>query len=447
MIRAKYRLPRTCNRARRKGPRIRSYSIRKEIAFLQREGTRRLLTAGFTLIASLFAVEVAHSQTTLTLHDAIRQAENSALAHQGQDQVDAARGFARQAGLRPNPRLYIQSEDLRPWASNFDFANGTEDYGYLSQTFEVDGKRAKRVDLANANTRRSQAEQEMLEQQIAGRVASAYWSAVASARIVTLLEHDLSAVDDMVRYHKERVDAGAMRGADLLRMQIERDRLMMSLEAARRDMTLTRIELFRQMGRPLDPQVQLTDPIDNLAPIQTETLATVLAVRADVAAAREAVTAAQADVKLQKALGVPDLDLLGGYKRNSGANTLYGALQIPLPFSNRNQGEVQRAEANLHLAQDQLLQVEMSIRADVTSAEEGYSRQREIVEHVLPDMRSRAQQNLTIMNDAYKTGGMDLLRYIDAERTAIDVEVSALRSLADFQQSALRLTLAYGARP
>ena len=29
----------------------------------------------------------------------------------------------------------------------------------------------------------------------------------------------------------------------------------------------------------------------------------------------------------------------------------------------------------------------------------------------------------------------------------IDVEVSALRSLADYQQSALRLTLAYGERP
>jgi outer membrane protein, heavy metal efflux system len=435
------------NRGRRKGPRIQSHRTRKERTHLRRGGTGRLLTACCTLIASVFAAEVAYSQTALTLHSAIQQAESSALAHQGQDRVEAARGIARQAGLRPNPRLYIQSEDLRPWASNFDFANGTEDYSYLSQTFEMDRKRAKRVDLANANIRRSQAEQGLLERQIAGRVASAYWAAVASARIVKLLEDDLSAVDDMVRYHKERVEAGAMRGADLLRMQIERDRLVTSLEAARRDMTLTRIELFRQMDRPLDLKVQFVDPIDNLAPIQSEPMATVLASRADVAAAREAVAAAQADVKLQKALGVPDIDLLGGYKRNSGANTLYGGVQIQLPLSNRNQGEVQRAAANLQFAQDQLQQVEMSVRADVTSAEEVYARQREIVEHVLPDMRSRAQQNLAIMNDAYKTGGIDLLRYIDAERTAIDVKVSALRSLADYQQSALRLTLAYGARP
>src|SRR6201985_964892 len=143
----------------------------------QREETRHLLATCLMLIASLFAGEAAHGQRTLTLHSAIEQAESSALTHQGQDQVDVARGFAKQAGLRPNPRLYLQSEDLRPWASNFDFANQTENYAYLGQTFEMDRKRAKRVDLANANIRRSQAEQQLLEQQIAGRVANAYWAA------------------------------------------------------------------------------------------------------------------------------------------------------------------------------------------------------------------------------------------------------------------------------
>ena len=398
-------------------------------------------------MAALLLAGDAFSQTALTLHQAIQRAESSSMAHQAQDQVDAARGMVRQAGLRPNPRLYIQSEDLRPWANDFDFANNTEDYAYVGESFELAGKRGKRVELASANIRRSEAEQQLMEQQIAGHVASAYWSAVVSSRIVKLLEDDLKVVDDMVRYHKERVDAGAMRGADLLRMQIERDRLVMALEAARRDMIMARIELFRQMDRPDDPSVQLTDAIDNLAPIETQSLATVLAARADVAAAKEAVAAAAADVKLQKAMGVPDLDLLGGYKRDVGTNTAYGALQIPLPFGNRNQGEIARAQANLTFAQDQLQQVEMSVRADVASAEEGYARQRDIVEHVLPDMHSRAQQNLAIMSDAYKTGGMDLLRYIDAERTAIDVEVSALRALAEFQQSALRLTLAYGGRP
>ncbi len=369
------------------------------------------------------------------------------MAHQGQDHVDAAQGLARQAGLRPNPRLYLQSEDLRPWANDFDFANNTEDYGYLGQTFELDRKRAKRVEVARANVRRTEAERSLIEQQVAGRVAGAYWSAVASTRILKLLEDDMRAIDEMVRYHKERVDAGAMRGVDLLRMQIERDRLVIALEAARRDASLARLELFRQMGRSPDDQIKLSDSLDTLSPVRVQTVTAVLASRADVQAAREAVAAAQADVKLQKAMRVPDLDLLGGYKRNSGFNTAYGGLQISLPFGNRNQGEIERAEAALRLAQDQLRQLEISVAADVAAAEENYTRQRTIVEQILPDMRARAQQNLSILSDAYKTGGVDLLRYIDAERTAIDVEISALRSLAEFQQSGLRLMLANGVRP
>ncbi len=361
--------------------------------------------------------------------------------------VDAAQGSVTQAGLRPNPRLYLQSEDLRPWASDFDFGSQTEDYGYVGQTFELDRKRAKRVEAAKDNLRRTEAERQLLEQQIAGRAAGAYWSVVASTRIVALLEEDMIAVDDMVRYHRERVDAGAMRGVDLLRMQIERDRLVIALQSARRERTLARIELFRQMGQAPDSTVQLTDSINAITPVPSQTIAAVLASRADAAAAREAVSLAEQEIKLQKAIGVPDLDLLAGYKRNSGENTLFTGLQMQLPFTNRNQGEVQRARARLRLAQDQLAQIESSVAAEVKAAEEDYTRQKEIVQDVLPDMRARAQQNLAILSEAYKTGGIDLLRYLDAERTAIDVEVSALHSLTAYQQSAVNLTLAYGARP
>ena len=383
----------------------------------------------------------------LSLHEAIQQSLTSPQARIGQDQVDAVRGSAIQAGLRPNPRLYLQSEDLRPWADNFDFPNATEDYAYVGQVFELGGKRSRRLDLAKANVRQAEANQMMLNQQIAGRVAAAYWIAATSAGIEQLLEEDLHAVDEIVRYNKARVDAGAMRGVDLIRVQIERDRLLLALEAAKREVVLSRIDLFRQMGRTPTSNVSLSDSLDSAAPLKTESLAVVLTARADVAAAREAVTAAEADVRLQRAVGVPDLDLLGGFKRNSGYNTAYTSLQIPLPFRNRNQGEVARAEASVRLAKDRLQQLELSVGADISAAQEAYTHQQAVVRDILPEMRARAKQNLAIMDDAYRTGGVDLLRYLDAERTAFDVEVTALRTLADFQQAGLRLQLAYGVQP
>ncbi len=412
----------------------------------------RKASLSFAIALTALTSSAAFGQTlprrpSLSLHEAIQQSETSPQVREGQDRVDAARGSLLQAGLRPNPRLYLQSEDLRPWADHFDFPNATEDYGYLGQLVELGGKRAGRIDLAKADVRQAEADRLLLRQQIAGRVAAAYWAAAASAGIAKLLEENMKAVDEIVRYNRARVDAGAMRGIDLIRVQIERDRLLLALEAARREAVVTRIELFRQMGRTPDQNIELTDSLDSALPIQTQNMVSVLAARADVVAAREAVGVAEAEVKFQRAIGIPDLDLLGGYKRNSGDNTLYTSLQIPLAFRNRNQGEIAKAGANVQLAKDRLQQLELSISADIAAAQETYARQQIVVRDILPDMRARAKQNLTIMDDAYRTGGVDLLRYLDAERTAFEVEVSALHTLAEYQQAGLRLQLAYGVYP
>lgn len=384
---------------------------------------------------------------SLTLRDAIQQAQASPRARAAQDRVDAAQGVVTQAGLRPNPRLYLQSEDLRPWAGNFDFPNATEEYGYVGQNFELGSKRARRLEVAHATVEQAEAERTLVQQQVAGQVAAAYWNAVVSTKVVQLLEQDSRAVDSVVEYNKARVDAGATRGVDLIRVQIERDRLLLVLAGARREVTLNRIELFRLMGSPADRDVNLTDSLTVTAPLPMLDFAAVLNARPDVAVAREAVALAEADARLQRANGVPDLDLLGGYKRNAGENTLYTSLQIPLPFRNRNQGEVARADANVHLAKDQLLQLELTVRAEVSASHAAYTQQEKVVHDLVPDMLAHARQNLSIMDDAYRTGGVDLLRYLDAERTAFDVEVSALRTLAEFQQATLRLQLAYGGTP
>ena len=393
------------------------------------------------------ALPVSGTAQGLSLHDAIQQALVSPQAQAAAAVVDEAKGQLRQAGLGLNPRLFLESEDWRPWASDYDFSTQTEDFGFVSQTFEVDGKRRKRVAVATAQLSGARANAEFTRAIIAGRVAGAYWSSGVADRVVALLREDMKAVDEMVRYHKERVDAGAMRGVDLLRIQIERDRLQVALLSAQRDADLARLELFKQMGTaPRDPVV-LTDSVDAMPPVAPVPVETVLARRPDLEAARDEVAAAGADIKLQRANGAPDLDLVGGYKRNLTTNTGYGSVQIPLPFRNRNQGEIERAKARLAVAQARLAALEVTVRAEVAQGEANYKREGEIVGSVLPDMRAKAKQNLQLMTEAYRIGGVDLLRYLDAERTEFDVEVNALRTSAEYQQAALRLQLSYGVQP
>ena len=377
---------------------------------------------------------------------------NSPQAQAATAQVEGARGQLKQDGLGPNPRLFLQSEDWRPWDDDFDFGSQTENYAFLSQTFETAGKRGRRVVLGRARLAQAEAEERNVRFTLATRAAAAFYNTAVLRRVALLLEQDMHTVDEMVQYHRQRVHEGAMRGVDLLRMQIERDRLLLALRSAQRDAAEAQLELLKQMGRaPSTQSLALVDRLDDegqsLAAVPPVPLDTVLTQRPDLQVLRAAVAAAEADLAVQHSLRVPNVDLVGGYKRNSGFNTGYTALQFDLPFRNRNQGGIERAQANLQYARSSLAAAELRVRAEVAQSEENYGQERDIVEHVLPDMRKNAQQNLTLLTEAYRLGGVDLLRFLDAERTAFDVEVSALRTVAALRQAALRLQLSYGEQP
>jgi cobalt-zinc-cadmium efflux system outer membrane protein len=382
----------------------------------------------------------------LTLHDAVDRALHSSQAAVFDAEVEQAQGMVRQSGLGPNPKLYLQSEDLRPWADNFNFSDQTEDYAYIGQTIEISGKRSKRVAFAKARLQQTEADRVLKTRQLIGRITAAYWMAISQQRIAELLKEDMTAVDEIVRYNRERVDAGAMKGVDLLRMQIERDRLEIALKTAERDATQSRLDLFKQMGSPAS-EVKLIDPLDGQKPVAQVEMESVLATRADILSARAAVETAQADLKLQQAIARPDPDLFGGYKRNNSDNTGYGGLQISLPVRNRNQGEIDRARASITAAEAQLAAIQQQARTEVEQSYKNYMTQREIVEKTLPDMRQHAKQNLDIVREAYRIGGADLLRLIDAERTEFDVEVTAVRAMAQLRQNAMQLQLTYGVQP
>lgn len=406
----------------------------------------RTVALAFVFLTGGGVLSAQDNLKTLSLHDAVQQALASPLTQVFEADVQQAQGSVRQAGLGPNPKLYLQSEDLRPWDDSFNFADHTEDYAYIGQTIEVAGKRGKRVALANARLRQTEAYRSLGLRQLAGRVTLAYWTAVSQQRIAQLLHDDIAAVDEMVRYHKERVDAGAMKGVDLLRMQVERDRLAIALQAAERDAVQSRLDLFKQMGTaPSD--ARLVDPLDSVPEIAPVDTGTILLQRPDVQSARSAVDAAESDLKLQRANAIPDPDLFGGYKRNTGDNTGYGGLQLSLPLRNRNQGEIERARASLIAARASLVLREQQVRIEVDQANAAYLAQRKVVENTLPDMRLRAKQNLDIIREAYRIGGVDLLRFIDAERTEFEVEVAAVRAQAELQQYAVQLQLAYGVQP
>ena len=320
------------------------------------------------------------------------------------DRVELERAQVLQARMRPNPRLFLSSEDLHPWNKDFSFENNTEDYGYLGYTVELDGKRGKRITYAEGNVSRGEAQHAYELAQIAAGIADAYWTAAATREVVVEWQQQVVDFDRIVRYESDRVKAGANAGVDLLRTEIERDRIALAAAQASRDAEAASIELGRRTASAIAGTAQLSDALEQERPVPELPLSFAVEQRSDIVAARAAVADARNDVRLQHANAVPNLDFLGGYKRNSGVDTAYGGLQIDLPFYNRNQGGIAAAHANSQIAEDELAYTRLSASSEIATAASAFHRETALVRTVLPGMNSRAAQHASIINDAYRSG-------------------------------------------
>jgi outer membrane protein, heavy metal efflux system len=385
------------------------------------------------------------AQVQLTLDAAVQQALSAnPLLDVAQGRIDDAKGIRVQAGLGPNPRLTVQSEDMRAWQTRpRSFASDTENYAYVGQTFEVAGKRARRVDVASAGVHRAEYERELLKRQIRARVSAAYWNAAGALRTRDLLRENLRTYEEDVSYSRNRVQQGVMAETDLMRVELERDRVRMQLITADRDADQMLIELYRAMGKGEFPPTTLTDRLASPRAVVLPDLARVLEVRPEMQIARESVTQAESNIRLQHADAKPDPEAFLGYKRNLGLDTIYAAVQVDLPFRNRNQGNIAAAQAQLHTAQANVRTVETGVKADLASAERAYADEQKLA-GTLPETQAHAEEAERLARAAFREGGIPLLRLLDAERYRIDIETQYTRALVDLHQSIVNLEYASG---
>lgn len=380
----------------------------------------------------------AQASVPLSLPEAIRQAlaaNPELLMRQADEQ--AARGQVVQAGLKPNPRMTLQSEDLRRGSQNspFNFANFTEDYFLIGQAFEMPGKRSGRVKVAGGNLRAAEYGQDTSRRQVIARVTSAYWTAAAAARALELTQQSVATYNEDISYLENRVREGVTAEGDLIRLKIERARVQATAVSASRDSNQARVALFRAMGKSDFPDVALTTGLDELTAPEIPAVDRVLALRPEVASAQAAVRQAEDNIGLQRAYSRPDPEVVVGYKRNAGFNTAYASVQIDLPVRNRNQGNISAAESQLHAAQAQLQMTTNAVRAEYESAVRAYIDDRRVIEPIrstIPD----AQDSERRARAAYREGALDILRLLDAERSRIQVELDYARALTDLQQAA-----------
>ncbi|HEY4365021.1 MAG TPA: TolC family protein [Bryobacteraceae bacterium] len=397
---------------------------------------------------AILASALCQGQPRLSLEEAVRQALASRASLRAEaERISVAEGLRKQAGTIPNPEFQFQNENLRPGQT---YGRDVDTLAMINQPLDILGKRRERIAVADRSVQRSRADYDSARWEIARQVRIAYWAARGAQEVRDVLKSTVENFQKIVDYHANQLSVGAIAEQDLLRVRLERERLSISADLAVIDVDRSRMDLLKEMGRTDFADILLTEPLGLDASIQPVGAEQVVSQRAEVKAARAAVEEAQANVKLQDVAARPDLNLTYGYKRTelpdtaAGVNTAIFSLRVTLPVTDKNQGNRAAALAEVRRRQELLHAIENQVRMEYSSAAHEYELRRAEVINALQPLREHAATLSQIAAAAYAEGGVDLLRFLDAERSRLDAELAWARGMSEYGQSIAKLLAAEG---
>ncbi|QBM75943.1 TolC family protein [Sphingomonas sp. AAP5] len=312
---------------------------------------RQRMVALAGLLAALCPAGTAWSKTAPPFAQLLRQAQTTPRVTVLDADVARARGLAEQARARPNPTVNIYAEnfagDLR------DNARDQQQTTFqIDQPIELGGKRSARIAAGDAGIAAAQARNLEGRLLYATELARAYAGAEIAERRIDLAEDEVEEATADLRVARALVDAGKEARLRQLQAETELNTLESELETARAQKLAALARLSALAGSPT-PFTGLSESLlDRLnarpasGPIDPLQVTTVKVAEAEREAAARAVT-------VQQRLAVPNMTAQLGIRqlRVASGPAIVAGVGIPLPFFDRNRGNIDAARAELQGAE------------------------------------------------------------------------------------------------
>ena len=371
-----------------------------------------------------------------------------------QTQVDAALAQLKAAREFPNPTLGLSTSKINTDGRSNATAPGNSllDRSYdsivsLSQLFELGGKRRLRRASAEAGVHAAEALRDDTHRLLIQSVVQTYVAALTAKEQVAVLSNSAASLKREADIAGHRLSAGDIAASDQAQIEITADQLELNANAARATAktAVVTLEILLGEAQPAG-NTALADTLDGLSPRWALDADAAPAMRPDIVAAEAAVARAEADLRFQKRVNVPDVTLSVQYERQppDQPNTAGLALSVPIPLWNRNAGGILGARAALDQAEAQLDKTRIQASADVAAARiafrEAANRARHFHESLLPKSAHIAQT----ITFAYEKGGSSLLELLAAQRNDNDIRLATIQADADTASTAAALAAALG---
>jgi cobalt-zinc-cadmium efflux system outer membrane protein len=359
------------------------------------------------------------------------------------DTVDAEKLTAR---LRPNPEISVGFSDI-PLDFRDNFVK-PQTFSYdISQTFELGGKRTKRIAEASANSEVARAEFQTVLWQLTNDLKKKFYAVLLAESLLKLAQENQKTFAEIIKHTTEVFQLGEISGLDLQRLEIEKFKFDTDVANSERDYEIALRDLRVTLGGDYRTmEVDVAGTIDYYQPYQfslADLREKALAARPDLKAAQLSERAADASIRLQDAQRIPDLTIGGGVEQvPQGGSTYNVGVGIPLPVHDRNQGERAKALIQKMKAQSQQQFLTNQVLSDVDKALVAFEIQERRVELYRTGVLTKVDDIQRLTEFSLKAGESSTLELLDAIRTRRETLAGFYQTLFDYQVSLLDLELA-----
>jgi len=396
----------------------------------------RARTTGACLLIAWQALTPAGAQTSpadvpLTLGRAIERALASnpelagfAYALKAQD----ARRTA--AGQVPAMAVSVELENVLG-SGEFSGLDAAEATIALSQVIELGGKRASRGAAAQAGLELIAVERQAAQLDVLAEVSRRFLAVAAAEEQAGLAREGVAlaraAADDVAR----RVRAARSPEAELLRARAALSRAGLDEQRAAAALGGQRQRLAAMWGSPrADFTTVRADPYRAPELLDFETLAARLDANPDFLRFASAARLRDAELRVARSLGKPDIELSGGVRRfeEPGDQALVFGISVPLFAGRRAAPNLAEADALRALADVERDAARVQARTqlfDFYQQLRQASRETEILRgEALPQL----EEALEATRYAYERGRYGYLELVDAQREFLDARAAAIDS-------------------
>jgi cobalt-zinc-cadmium efflux system outer membrane protein len=349
-----------------------------------------------------------------------------------------AAGDGLQAALRPNPVLQLSTENLG--------TGQREDTLAVAQTIELGGKRAARIALADRGMALAEDQLALARTALRADFRQAFVELLAAQERLTLADESLALTELDANSVRQQIAAGRLARLAAARVGLELSNARLEAGRARSDLKRAQRRLGAMLGSPsrvvaIDGKLGALPSLPALAELEAALPAAPALAAASAETARRA-----AQIQLERAERHGNLTFSAGVRYMTELNDPAGVLQlsVPLPLSNRNQGNLARAQGAAAQAAALEKATHVELARELEDAHLRYEAAAHSVAEIRTSIEPAARGTLDSLRRGFELGKFGLTELLDARRTLLRTRRQLIDAMLEAQIAATDIMRALG---